>query len=186
MRKNMLVLTTTAAILAYGAIAASAQAPDAQTPSGQQTAPIPQSPSGVVPNIQPQPPSAAAPLPQPSSAIPPTPSAPLPFPQQPSAAAPLPQPSSGGNFRAMMGAGHDQYSGRRGAMGPNMMGPMMITMMFALMDADGDGKLSLQEFRAAQERIFKAIDANKDGFVTLQEMHNFMRGTSTPFPLPQE
>ena len=71
-------------------------------------------------------------------------------------------------------------------MGPNMMGPMMITMMFALMDADGDGKLSLQEFRAAQERIFKAIDANKDGFVTLQEMQNFMRGTSTPLPLPSE
>jgi len=186
MRKNMLVLMTTAAILAYGAIAASAQAPDAQTPSGQQTVPIPQSPSGVVPNIQPQPPTAAAPLPQPSSAIPPTPSAPLPFPQPPSAAAPLPQPSSGGNFRAMMGAGHDQYSGRRGAMGPNMMGPMVIGMMFALMDADGDGKLSLQEFQAAQERIFKAIDANKDGFVTLQEMQNFMRGTSTPFPLPQE
>jgi Ca2+-binding EF-hand superfamily protein len=65
-------------------------------------------------------------------------------------------------------------------MGPNMMGPMMITMMFALMDADGDGKLSLQEFQAAQERIFKAMDANKDGFVTLQEMQNFMRGASTP------
>ena len=83
-----------------------------------------------------------------------------------------------------MGLGHDQYSERRGAMGP--MGSMMIRMMFARMDADGDGKLSLQEFQAAHERIFKAIDANKDGFVTLQEMQNFIRGTSTPFPLPQE
>jgi EF hand len=173
MRKNALVLTTSAAILAYGAIAASAQGPDAQTPSGQQTAPIPLSPSGVVPNVQPlplpQPPSTAAPLLQP-----------------PSAAAPLLQPSSGGYPRGMMGPGHDQYDGRRGAMGPNMMGSMMIRMMFALMDADGDGKLSLQEFQAAHERIFKAMDANKDGFVTLQEMQNFMRGTSTPFPLPQE
>ena len=167
MRKNMLILTTTVAILAYGAIAASAQAPDAQTPSDQQTAPIPQSPSGVVPTVQPQPPTAAAP-----------------FPQPPSAAVPLLQPSSRGYPGGMMGPGHDQYSGRRGAMGP--MGSMIVRMMFALMDADGDGKLSLQEFQAAQERIFKAMDADKDGFVTLQEMQNFMRGTNTPFPLPQE
>ena len=59
-------------------------------------------------------------------------------------------------------------------------------MMFALMDADGDGKLSLREFEAAQERIFKAMDSNKDGFVTLEEMQNFMRGTNTPFPTPRE
>jgi hypothetical protein len=169
MRKNVLVLATSAAILACGAIAASAQAPDAQTFSGQQTAPIPQSPSDAVPNVQPQPPSAPAPLPEP-----------------PSAAVPFPHPSLGSYHRGMMGLGHDPYDGRRGAMGPNMMGSMMMRMMFALMDADGDGKLSLQEFQAAQERIFKAMDANKDGFVTLQEMQNFMRGTSTPFHFPQE
>ena len=40
-----------------------------------------------------------------------------------------------------------------------MMSSMPLRMMFALMDADGDGKLSLQEWQAAQERIFKA-----DGF----------------------
>jgi hypothetical protein len=173
MRKNMLVLTTTAAILAYGAIAASAQAPDTQTPSGQQTAPIPQ-PPGFVPRS----PSEAAPLPQPPSAT-------APFPQPPTADAPLPQPSSAaapqpsseGYPRGMMGKVQDHYGGRRGAMGPNVMGSMMIRMMFALMDADGDGKLSLQELQAAQERIFKAMDANKDGFVTLQEMQNFIRGT---------
>ena len=159
MRKTVFGLATFAAILAYGAIAASAQAPDAQTFSGQQTAPIPQSPSDVVPNVQPQPPSAPA---------------------------PFPHPSSGSYHRGMMGLGHDQYDGRRGAMGPNMMGSMMMRMMFALMDADGDGKLSLQEFQAAQERIFKTMDADKDGFVTLQEMQNFMRGTSTPFHFPQE
>jgi Ca2+-binding EF-hand superfamily protein len=65
-------------------------------------------------------------------------------------------------------------------MGRGLMGPMMMRMMFSLMDADGDGKLSLQEFQAAHERIFKAMDANKDGFVTLEEMQAFMRGGSTP------
>jgi len=84
--------------------------------------------------------------------------------------------------------GHGMMSG--GMMGGGMMGhgrgggtaPMMMRMIFSLMDADGDGKLSLQEFQAAHERIFKAMDTNKDGFVTLEEMQNFIRGTSTPAP----
>ncbi len=53
-------------------------------------------------------------------------------------------------------------------------------VLFSLMDADGDGKLSLQEFQAAHERIFKAMDANKDGSVTLEEMQDFLRGTTRP------
>jgi Ca2+-binding EF-hand superfamily protein len=44
------------------------------------------------------------------------------------------------------------------------------------MDANGDGKLSLEEFQAAQERIFKAMDADHDGTVTLEEMEAFMHG----------
>ena len=48
------------------------------------------------------------------------------------------------------------------------------------MDADGDGKLSLQEFQAAHERIFRAMDANKDGLVTLEEMQDFLRGADFP------
>ena len=59
---------------------------------------------------------------------------------------------------------------------------MMMRMMFSLMDADGDGKLSLQEFQAAHERIFKAIDANKDGFISFEEMQNFIRGANPPAP----
>jgi Ca2+-binding EF-hand superfamily protein len=44
------------------------------------------------------------------------------------------------------------------------------------MDADGDGTISLQEFQAAHERIFKAMDSNKDGRLTPEEMQAFMQG----------
>jgi hypothetical protein len=50
---------------------------------------------------------------------------------------------------------------------PGSMGhSMMMRMLFAMMDSDGDGTVSLQEFQAAHERIFKAMDANKDGHLT--------------------
>ena len=79
-------------------------------------------------------------------------------------------------------------------MGPGMMGghPGMMGMMmgrdhghhgsvmgriiFSLMDADGDGKLTLQEWQAAHERIFKAMDTDHDGTVTLEEMEAFVHG----------
>ena len=67
---------------------------------------------------------------------------------------------------------HESLMGR-GMMGP----PVMMRMMFALMDADGDGTISLQEFQAAHERIFKAMDTNKDGKLTLEEMQAFIHGT---------
>ncbi len=80
----------------------------------------------------------------------------------------------------MMGRGYGYHDWDRGVMRRGTMGPMMMRMIFSLMDADGDGKLSLQEFQAAHERIFKAMDANKDGFVTLEEMQDFIRGTGRP------
>ena len=49
----------------------------------------------------------------------------------------------------MMGHGH-------GMMGHGMMGhSMAMQIIFSLMDADGDGKLTLQEWQTAHERIFK-------------------------------
>ena len=61
-----------------------------------------------------------------------------------------------------------------GAMGPP---PVMLRIMFALIDTDGDGTIELQEFQAAHERIFKAMDTNKDGKLTLEEMQAFVHGT---------
>jgi hypothetical protein len=82
----------------------------------------------------------------------------------------------------MMGMG-------RGMMGPHMMmghqGGMgaMMRMMFALMDADGDGSLSREEFAEAHDRIFNHMDADGDGQLTLQEMQGFLTGPRRPmFP----
>jgi hypothetical protein len=115
MRKHVLLLTTTAAILTCGVIAASAQGPDTTIPGG--------------PMMQ-----------------------------------------------------HQDQDWHGGIMGHGMMGHGMIghsvvmRIIFGLMDANGDGKLSLEEFQAAHERIFKAMDADHDGTVTLEEMEAFMRG----------
>ncbi len=81
----------------------------------------------------------------------------------------------------MMGPG--MMGGRM--MGPgSMMSPFAMRIMFALMDADGDGTVSLQEFQTAHERIFKAMDANKDGVLSLEEIQAFMRGTRSAAPQP--
>ena len=71
----------------------------------------------------------------------------------------------------------------RGMMGGGAMGPpIMLRMMFALMDGDGDGTISLTEFQVAHERIFKAMDSNKDGRLTQEEMQAFMHGTRRSIP----
>ena len=176
MRNHVLVLTTSAVILACG-VAASAQAPSAQSPSAQQS-----------PSTQP------------------TPGGPMMQQQQDQTIRERLREQlqeraqrgeeedsdqdgyrygggmmGGGPGRGMMRRGYGYHDWDRGVMRSGMSGPpMMMRMIFSLMDADGDGKLSLQEFQAAHERIFKAMDANKDGFITLEEMQDFMRGTRRP------
>jgi hypothetical protein len=147
MRKYVLVLTTTAAVLACGAVAASAQAPVAQAPAGQQS-PI------------------AQPIPGGSMM------------QQRSRdrvqMGEEEDSDQDGRMMGMMGRGNGHHGCNREH------GMVGLRVIFSLMDADGDGTVSLQEFQAAQERIFKAMDADHDGTVTLEEMQDFMRGVSRP------
>ena len=143
MRKHVLVLTTTVAFLAYGAITASAQAPVAQSPATQQsptTQPIPG--GSMMQHVQRG--------------------------EEEDSDDPV------GGMTGMMGRGY----GHHGCHGGHGMVGMRI--IFSLMDADGDGTVSLQEFQAAQERIFRAMDADHDGTVSLEEMQDFMRGVRGP------
>ena len=54
------------------------------------------------------------------------------------------------------------------------MRPFAMRLIFALMDRDGDGTVSLEEFQAAHASIFKAMDADKDGTVSMEEMRDFL------------
>jgi hypothetical protein len=76
---------------------------------------------------------------------------------------------------------------RRSMMGSGMMGPGMagggamgrggmMRIVFAVMDANGDGALSLEEIQEAHARIFKGVDADNDGKVTLDELREFFHG----------
>ena len=73
----------------------------------------------------------------------------------------------------MMGRGYGHHGGREGRV---VMHSAIMRIIFGMIDANGDGKLSLEEWQAAQERIFKAMDTDHDGTVTFEEMQAFMHG----------
>ena len=79
-----------------------------------------------------------------------------------------------GHHRGMMmqrGFGHHGFfQGRR------VMHAAIMRIIFGMIDANGDGKLSLEEWQAAQERIFKAMDTDHDGTVSFEELQAFMHG----------
>lgn len=79
-------------------------------------------------------------------------------------------PRSGSNeHRQMMRGDH-------GGMGGGMHGTRM-KIMFAIMDADGDGALALEEIQDFQERIFNAVDQNGDGSVEVEEIQSFFHSS---------
>ncbi|WP_415724002.1 EF-hand domain-containing protein [Pseudaminobacter sp. NGMCC 1.201702] len=75
----------------------------------------------------------------------------------------------------------DHMGACMGGQGRMMRGaPMRV--MFAIVDADGDGTLSLQEVQDFHARIFRAVDADGDGQVAMEEVHSFWRGQTDDNP----
>jgi hypothetical protein len=77
-----------------------------------------------------------------------------------------------------------------GPMGPGRgMGGGMMMKHMRMMDQDGDGKISQQEFSAFHEKRFAQMDTNGDGFIDSAEltalMNARMKGGMMPVPSPQ-
>jgi hypothetical protein len=53
-----------------------------------------------------------------------------------------------------------------------------MRIAFALMDADGNGTVTLQEAQDFQARIFSAVDGDKNGGVTMEEIQSFFHGSA--------
>ncbi|UCI18396.1 EF-hand domain-containing protein [Mesorhizobium sp. B2-1-8] len=64
----------------------------------------------------------------------------------------------------------------RTRMGPRMMHGAAVRMMFAIVDANGDGSVSQSEIEDFVDRIFSAIDENGDGRVDMEEIQTFFHG----------
>ncbi|WP_246675637.1 EF-hand domain-containing protein [Mesorhizobium sp. B2-6-4] len=54
-----------------------------------------------------------------------------------------------------------------------MMHAARMKIMFAIMDADGDGALSQSEIQDVIGRIFDVVDENGDGRIDLEEIESF-------------
>ncbi|MER8384927.1 EF-hand domain-containing protein [Mesorhizobium sp. M0166] len=72
-----------------------------------------------------------------------------------------------------MGPPHRDWE--MGGRGGGMHGARM-RMMFAIVDADGDGALSQSEVQDFVGRIFNAVDEDGDGSVDMQEIRSFFHG----------
>ncbi|WP_292602577.1 EF-hand domain-containing protein [Mesorhizobium sp.] len=64
-----------------------------------------------------------------------------------------------------------RHDGRRGG----MMHGARMRMMFAIVDADGDGALSQTEVQDFVERIFNAVDEDGDDSIDREEIRSFFR-----------
>jgi hypothetical protein len=55
---------------------------------------------------------------------------------------------------------------------------MMMRVVMILIDADGDGAVSSEELQGLVARIFNAVDLNKDGKLTPDEMQALLQSGS--------
>jgi Ca2+-binding EF-hand superfamily protein len=78
-----------------------------------------------------------------------------------------------GMMGRMMGMMEGMRSGMPGRDSRGEHGHMM-KVMFAIADTDADGALSLEEISTIHRRIFTAVDADKNGKVTPEELRAFM------------
>ena len=85
-------------------------------------------------------------------------------------------PGQGMMGQGMMGRGMGMM------MGQGMEQRQGMHLMMVLMDTDGDSALSLEEVQAAHAKIFKAVDNDRDGKVTLEEIQTFFGGDSSTSP----
>ena len=51
-----------------------------------------------------------------------------------------------------------------------------MRLVFAIVDADGDGALSLNEVQDFHGRIFRAVDEDEDGMAEMEEIESFFHG----------
>ncbi len=79
-------------------------------------------------------------------------------------------PGRGGPSAMGHGRGPGMEWMKRGAMRQHMM-----KVMFAIADQNGDGALSFNEVMDIHRRVFNAVDANKDGQITMEELRNFIQ-----------
>jgi hypothetical protein len=63
--------------------------------------------------------------------------------------------------------------GRAAGMGRHMNRAPMMKMMFAIVDANGNGAVSFDEVMEIHKRMFDAIDANNNGSITPEEIESF-------------
>ena len=80
--------------------------------------------------------------------------------------------------RPGMRDGRDMRRDFGGGMRSGAMHGAGMRVMFAIIDADGDGELSPQEVQDFQARIFNAVDEDGDGRVDLAEIQSFFHGSA--------
>ena len=107
--------------------------------------------------------------------------APAPQPQAAPSSAPIERPLAAPAAAAPAVSGAPQPMAGSPAMRPpraqGRPGGPMLSRLFDVMDTDHNGRVTLEEWRAFQEREFRRLDKNDDGVLTREEM-------TAPPPMP--